>query len=572
MTVEHDEQGCKSPSQHGSDGSSDRAEQLEIYDEQVARRLSGTPPDIMERAEDLLDDPNLLNRVADDIRASGVVGEESLVKTLFITGVSRLLEKPLAVIVQGTTSSGKSYGIERTSRFFAPESLVVATSITANALYYKEPGSLIHRFVVTGERSRIQDDQHAEATRALREMLASGELSKEVTEHKGSRNQTISVHQHGPISYAESTTSATIDDEDANRCLLVATDESPQQTRRVIDAIAASAAGSHSDINDIFAVHHAAQRMLRRVRVVVPFAGELAAAMPDARPEARRAINHVLSVIQAITVLYQWQRVAGEIQHGDEIKASVADYAIARELLLSPLGRGLGQALPAAVERFARSLLERYPSGESFTWKEALRGDDVITAKSKCNAYLAVLETAGCAELVEQHHGNKPATWKMTDQPPEPGAKWLPDVESLRDGVPPPVVPGVTGSQPANLSRSRAPAAQGGSGPPGVAGSHDPERTRDPERLPRGQGHLSNCAVKGSAVRTRDPEDDWKQVVRDLKAELTRKFQGDPELPEMLVQFGEWTEFFVDESMVPLKDAAKFAHERVLRDKERGAA
>ena len=73
-------------------------------------------------------------------------------------------------------------------------------------------------------------------------------------------------------------------------------------------------------------------------------------------------------------------------------------------------------------------------------------------------------------------------------------------------------------------------------------------------------------------MRTRDPEDDGEQVVRDLKAELTRKFQGDPELPGMLIQFGEWTEFFVDESMVPLKDAARFAHERVLRDKNRGAA
>ena len=57
----------------------------------------------------------------------------------------------------------------------------LATSLTPNALYYKEPGSLIHRFVVAGERSRIQDDVHAEATRALREMQASGELTKTVT-------------------------------------------------------------------------------------------------------------------------------------------------------------------------------------------------------------------------------------------------------------------------------------------------------------------------------------------------------------------------------------------------------
>lgn len=390
-----------------------RAEQLERYDQQVAKRLSETPQDVIERAEDLLDDPDLLDRVADDIRSSGVVGEDTLVKMLHIAGDSRLLEKPVAVIIQGTTSSGKSYAIERTSRFFPPESLLVATSITANALYYLTPGSLLHRFVVAGERSRIQDDVHAETTRALREMLASGDLSKAVTEHRGSRNETIVIHQYGPIAYAESTTAASIDDEDANRCLLLGTDESVEQTRRVVDAIAASAVGSRSGANDIIAVHHAAQRLLKRVNVVVPFARELAAAMPVERPEARRAINHILSVIRAVVVLYQRQRVVGEIRHGDEIEATLDDYAIARQLLLGPLGRGLGQALPAAVERFGRSLLERYPSGEQFTWKEALRGDDVITAKSKCNAYLSVLETAGCAELVEKHHGNQAATWKM---------------------------------------------------------------------------------------------------------------------------------------------------------------
>lgn len=572
MSLEHDKQGCKSPGQHGSDGSSDRAEQLDIYDEQVARRLSDTPPEIIQRAEWLLDDPDLLNRIADDVRASGVVGEKTLVKTLYLTGVSRLLDKPLACITQGTTSSGKSYAIERTSRFFPPESLLMATSITANALYYLPPGRLLHRFVVAGERSRIQDDQHAEATRALREMLASGELSKAVTEHRGSRNETVLIHQFGPISYAESTTSATIDDEDANRTLLLSTDESAEQTRRVVDAIAASAVESQTAIDDHLAVNHTAQRLLRRVAVVVPFAGELAAAMPVDRPEARRAISHCLSMIRASAVLHQRQRVEGGIEHGDQIKATLADYEIARELLFGPLGRGLGRALPAAVERFGRSLLERYPSGEQFTWKEALRGDDVITAKSKCNAYLSVLETAGCAELVEKHHGNQAATWKMTDQPPEPGARWLPASESLQDSGLPPVIPGVTGSQPANVDGSRAPAAQGGLGPPGVTGSQTNERPRDPQRPPRGRGGCIPTGTEATAERPRDPEDDGGKIMAELTADLARRFRGDPTLPMLLDQLCELADQFVAEDGLPLRDAAKLAFERVLADQKRGAA
>jgi hypothetical protein len=37
---------------------------------------------------------------------------------------------------------------------------------------------LQHRFIVAGERSRLQNDETAEATRALRELLSAGRLVK----------------------------------------------------------------------------------------------------------------------------------------------------------------------------------------------------------------------------------------------------------------------------------------------------------------------------------------------------------------------------------------------------------
>jgi len=35
------------------------------------------------------------------------------------------------------------------------------------------PGSLVHRFIVAGERSRLENDASAESRRALREMISS---------------------------------------------------------------------------------------------------------------------------------------------------------------------------------------------------------------------------------------------------------------------------------------------------------------------------------------------------------------------------------------------------------------
>ncbi len=58
----------------------------------------------------------------------------------------------------------------------------------------------------------------------------------------------------------------------------------------------------------------------------------------------------------------------------------------------------------------------------------------------------------------------------------------------------------------------------------------------------------------------------------ELTADLARRFRGDPTLPMIFDQFCELGDQFVAEDRLPLKDAAKLAFERVLRDQKRGAA
>jgi hypothetical protein len=87
-------------------------------DGQAKRLLAEMPADLRREARDYLRDPALLNRVADDVAALGVAGERKLTKVLYLTGVSRLLSRPLAARVKGPTSSGKSYVVEKTAMLF----------------------------------------------------------------------------------------------------------------------------------------------------------------------------------------------------------------------------------------------------------------------------------------------------------------------------------------------------------------------------------------------------------------------------------------------------------------------
>jgi hypothetical protein len=71
--------------------------------------LSRMPTHVRDQVRSVLEAPDLMDRIASDIEAVGVAGETRLAKTIYLVGVSRLLARPLAKIVQGPTSSGKSY-------------------------------------------------------------------------------------------------------------------------------------------------------------------------------------------------------------------------------------------------------------------------------------------------------------------------------------------------------------------------------------------------------------------------------------------------------------------------------
>ena len=126
----------------------------------------------------------------------------------------------------------------------------------------------------------------------------------------GNEIVTRRVHQEGPIAYVESTTITNVFDEDANRCILLNTDEQPTQTRRILRRLASGYSGTaaEAETKAIVEKHWAMQRMLKGAAVVVPFAERLAEMLDDSRVEIRRAFPHLVSTIQASALLHQKQR------------------------------------------------------------------------------------------------------------------------------------------------------------------------------------------------------------------------------------------------------------------------
>jgi hypothetical protein len=289
-------------------------------------------------------DPDLMERVAEDYQGLGVAGEKQNCQCLYLVGTSRLLDKPLSGLVQGASSTGKSFLIEKTEELRPPEKVLKATRMTPQAIYHlQEP--IAHKLVVGGERSRVQDDAYGDATAALRKLRSEGTITKQITEKKGSTFVTNEVTVTGPIAFMESTTldKSMIFQEDLNRDLTLKTINTEEQNvMSMVKMAKANAYGDgeeQTDTSEVTRRHRDLQRSLVDKSVYISYAVTLAKKMPATEAQCRRVFGQVLAMIEAVAVLHQHQRRRTK---DGRIIATERDYEIARDLLIDPLWEAIG--------------------------------------------------------------------------------------------------------------------------------------------------------------------------------------------------------------------------------------
>jgi hypothetical protein len=260
-------------------------------------------------------------------------------------------------------------------------------------------------------------------------MLSEKRLSKALTiKKKDGGFETVLVEQDGPIAYIETTTLTKLFNEDANRCILLTSDERPEQTRRILSTLAGVYAhGAAVDRQRIIHRHHALQRMLESYTVLVPFAERLADAMGNYRVEVRRAYPQVVSMIQASALLHQRQR---QVDSDGRLLAAADDYKLARHLLGLPMARQLGGHISDPATRFLERLREWFGPEETFTTRDA-KGKE-SRSSSSVYGWLGELHEGGMVDRVEAQRGNRAAQWRLSaDAPDADAAAVLPPVENV---------------------------------------------------------------------------------------------------------------------------------------------
>jgi len=397
------------------------------------KALRSADPALVDVAKKFLQRQDLIEELLEHFRVIGIAGEQEAALATYLVGVSRLLPKPIAAIILGTSSSGKSYVIDRVGALFPDETVLRAHRMTPRALEYKPTGSLEHCFVAAGERSRRQDDSAAEATRALREMLSEGCLRLEVVE-KGpdGKHATRTVHQPGPISFIESTTLglSQLFDEDRNRMLILQANESQQQTADVLSQIAMAAANPVNDglKSQVTELHHTAQRLLEPLDVCVPYAPRLVGALPRDRVQVRRAFQHLLGLVKSMALLHQFQR---DRDQDGRVTATIEDYDLVRKRFAGPIARSLGLELSQG----SQTLWERLRCyNNHFTISDLEKDNEIALSENSIRARVSELTKAGMVKVLQPGAGRRPATYCIDRGAEMPNKLQLPDLHQEDEG------------------------------------------------------------------------------------------------------------------------------------------
>jgi DNA primase len=367
-----------------------RAARIEHSRAKPAVRAELTPVEIAAAIQEWKT-PQLLQRINQLIGDSGIVGEPVNRLIAFIVYTSRKLQSPLHLMFLGSSGSGKTYLQEKVSELIPKEDKIEITQITENAFYYFRQDELQHKLLL------IEDLDGAESSLyPLRELQSKRRISKTVTLKDSKGNlKTITLTVEGPVSVSGCTTREKIYEDNANRCLLVYIDTGKDQDKRIMEYQARISAGE-VDREREEAIKQGLQnmqRVLKPVAVVNPFAKYIH--LPEQVFKPRRTMGLLLSFIEGITLLHQYQReVKRDSHHQPYIETTVEDIEAAFSLLTDVLF-SKSDELTKATRGFLELLkvILREQGKTSFTARE-IRGQLRINP-SNLKRYLVELERYG---------------------------------------------------------------------------------------------------------------------------------------------------------------------------------
>ncbi len=240
------------------------------------------------------------------------------------------------------------------------EERIQYSAMTGQSLYYLGETSLQHKILAIAEEEGVMQPAYA-----LKLLQSDGELKIASTGKDESSGELVTreYRVQGPVMLMLTTTASDVDEELLNRCLMLTVNESRAQTEAIhaMQRKAQTLEGllATSEKSYLTRLHQNAQRLLRLLKVVNPYAEQLTFLSDKTR--TRRDHMKYLTLIQSIALLHQYQREVKRVEHRGQwleyIEVVPSDIALANRLAHEVLGRTLDE-MPPQTRKLLRLIKE----------------------------------------------------------------------------------------------------------------------------------------------------------------------------------------------------------------------
>ena len=273
------------------------------------------------------------------------------------------MDDPISVMIVSQSASGKSYLVDTVSRLIPGNEIIEFHTLSQQALQYMGE-KLLHKFMTMGEATHDKDIENQ-----LRQILSGHKLSRYVVvkNEKTGEMSTEQILVRAVVASVLTTTSSRINPENASRYFIVNTDESPDQTSRIYEAQKSKYSEERSRIKeniipDIIKKHHAAQKLLQKITIVIPSTMRNRLKFPSNVMRLRRDHERFIDLIAVVCFLRQYQKKKKNNGRFDYIECDRIDYRIAYTILINDVLRSTISEIPQqsvmiyeAVREIARS-------------------------------------------------------------------------------------------------------------------------------------------------------------------------------------------------------------------------
>ncbi|EKN87851.1 CHC2 zinc finger domain-containing protein [Leptospira interrogans] len=324
-------------------------EQLEKIKKPGKEEKELTPKE-KEEALLYLKDPELVPHILEDFERMGLVGERTNSLLGYLATLTRRTENPLAVIIQSSSSAGKSTLMDAILDLVPEEEKEKYSAMTGQSLFYMSSKNLKNKVLAISEEEGIERAKYALKILQSEKRISIATTTKDQLTGKLSTTEYV---VEGPVVLFLTTTSVEIDEELQNRAVILTVNEEREQTKTILEnqrmEETLSGVLKKKTKEGIITFHQNIQRLILPLAVVNPYASELK--FPDTRLRMRRDQKKYLTLIRTIALLHQYQREVriAKDESGKEvayIEVEKSDIELASILFSRVFGKNLDDLSP----------------------------------------------------------------------------------------------------------------------------------------------------------------------------------------------------------------------------------